>query len=230
MEAEQYLNNLLVLENCKEYLKALEFLPIYKGLLKKVDDFNVEDKYSNFSQFIQSNGNETSLSFGFMDSKGGILIHDIELAMFMGSNVFFIEFILKDEKIDSVKINYNDNPLSEREIKINFLNNEVCKINEFYKKNGSRKRKESYYIKGEMIASSVYDYRWSELEMRMCVEKALNPECGYWYHDTLYERDYYNDTCYMQKYREKAEILSHNQFDKKYNGVLKRVKRLGTEN
>jgi len=231
MEATQYLNNKIVLENCREYLKLLEFLPQYEDIIKKIDEYQLENEEMHLMQLFSTNKvNEIIINFDFIDfSKGDLVISNLDLLL-DESNEFLMTIKIFNGEVKSININYYNNPLSKKSIKVKFLNNEVCKVEESYKENGNKKEMESYYIKGEMIASSIYNNRWREFEKRVCVEKALTPSCGYWYHDTYYERDYYNETCYIQKYRQNKEDLSHNQFDKKYNGVLKRVKKLATEN
>lgn len=225
MEIKQYLENKIILDNFKEYLKVLNFLTQYNELLNIVDNYKPELIKAN--QNIITTENKVILEFeiSYYSDKKDYVGWDIHSPM--KDNSVELAIVLINDKVSKIIFNLYDNSFLEKNIIVYPQNNNVRKVIEYFKKDINRKKRESYYIKTEMVASSTYNIKWKEFESKFCVEKALNPAYGYWYHDTYYERDYYDETCYIQKYHQDKEMLSHNQFDKKYNGVLKRVRRLG---
>ena len=61
IEAKKYLQNQIILENCKSYLEVLQLFPQYKSLMSLVDKFNLETMFT--SQNFISTENKTNIIF-----------------------------------------------------------------------------------------------------------------------------------------------------------------------
>lgn len=221
MDANQYLKNKIILENCKEYLLPIHHLPEMYDIL---GTFNHTEPY------------QVDASQGFEKTKNSILISFHIHFLVDGSELALNAKIVDDEisQISLRKTCMNYEQYSNLNRTIYFLNHEVCKVVDLFTNNCSylEKNRTSYYRGGKLIhkITQKASFGHSYIENVEFIEEATSePVCGLWMHDVHYERNYRKNTCFRQKYRANKEVLSHNQFDKKSKGVLKRVRMLGQQ-
>lgn len=220
MDANQYLKNQIILENCKEYLLSIHFLPEMYDILGTFD--HTEPYQVDASQTIQKTQNSILISFA--------------ICFLMNGSKLNLQVKLVDEKISQIsllKSGMNYEQYFNLNRTIYFLNHGVCKVMDHFTNNCSFLEKEriSYYKDGKLIYSTTIK---TSFESRYCESKKFVEEATSEFvygmpHDVFYERNYRKNTCYRKKYLGEKEILSHNQFDKKSKGVLKRVRKLGQQ-
>lgn len=219
MDAIQYLKNQMILENCKEYLSLLDFLPDQDGIWSSIHEFNPTEV--SVSQNFKSTKNCVEIIFCIRNNSW----ENCELTL----RAKIINNSLS--RISISKIGLEADRYSYLARKVDFMNNDVCKVVDYFEDEDYRVVREevSYYVRKILVHTSSNK---SVLNKRVVintefVEQATPPACGRWYHDVFYERDYMEDICYRENYFEEKEKVSHNQFEKKNKGVLKRIKKLG---
>ena len=137
-----------------------------------------------------------------------------------------VEVEIIRDKITSFELTIGK-PFVEEIINIDLLNNNVIKVDRKFYEKGFSKRNISYYICNMLVSSVVYDtsFRRPKLEYKKFVENS-SIQCGNRWVEIINERDYNCNTCTSENWDDYKEI-SHNQFDKRFEGNLKRVRRFG---
>ena len=221
MDANQYLKNQIILENCKEYLLPIHYLPEMYDILGKFD--YTEPYQVDAFQNVEETKNSILISF------------DIQFLV-DGSSLCLKVKIVDGEisKLSFLRTGINYEQYSNLERTVQFMNHEVCKVVDHFTNNCSYTEKERvFYYRGrkqiyKIERKTYFDQRFIE-NIEFIEEATSEPVCGLWMHDVYYERIYRLNTCMRQKYHADKEKISHNQFDKKNKGVLKRIKKLGQQ-
>lgn len=224
MEAGLYLQNQMILENCKEYLKLLNFLPQQEEIWDLVDSFKPDCVKT--TQSFEVTKNVTKIKFEiFSFFKTSDLDSNIgEYLLKVPANYFILTVELLRNQLSSISLAISPCPYLNRTIR--FMNNKVCKVIDYFIIPPIHKEKIFYYIDKELIYTAEYDSKRRNLHKCSFVEKIITPNCD-GYYDVYYERDYVRNTCYSREYPRIEQELTHNQFEKKNKGVLKRIRKLG---
>lgn len=220
MDAKQYIQNQLILENCEKYLELLEFLPEQEEVWDVVNNYKPE--FLQATQNFETTKNQTMISFhitSFLDN------NEKQSSV---SN-FKMKVVLRRNELAS--ITFTADVTSELNRTVYFMNNcKIVKVVDSFVENEWNQKRISYYADEELINSCLYYMdpcadRF-QLENKMFMEN-LYIEDGYHYNEIYNERDYINGTCISRKHYGDTTTLSHNQFEKRYKGSLKRIRKLG---
>ena len=226
MEAKKYLQNQFILENCKEYLEILKFLPKQEEIWELVKSY--DPQYVKTSQSFKKVNNKDKIFFK---------IHSFrtkeEADYFQGNFIgqipvssFILEVELNNNQLSSILVDINPYPFLKR--KVYFMNNQISKVEDYFIEKIYRKKRISYYIKEKLVISDIYNLSLDKgkLESQMFVEDSRE-QGGYKYIEKCNERNFINGECINEKWNEESKIISHNQFNKRYGAVLKKVRKLG---
>lgn len=223
MEALQYLENRMALDNCKEYLKLIDFIPEQAKVWDLVNSFVPE--FIMINQKFRSEKNRTFINFAITDFNRTDFV-DCDYVLNQRINVFYLDVELLKNQLSKISIRLSSYPGLYREV--SFLNNRICKVIEQIQTEKVFKERLTYYKNKKQIYTALYDCQSGRhnVENVEFIEQATNPACNIWYHDVSYQRNYVEESCYIKKYHEAKEELSYNQFEKKNKGVLKRIRKL----
>lgn len=221
MEAKEYLKNKIIVENCKIYLEILQFLPHYEALVELIESFDLEAMTAT-QNFITTK-NKTTIIYKLQSYR------DVKIEGYVWHgpvNFLDVEVELKKSKITSIKLSFGK-PFLEEFISIDFLNNKVSEVVRDYKEKGFGKRNCTCYISDKVVNSIIYDMSFNnpKVEYKMFVENSYEQGGNCWT-EIFNERNYSENTCTSEDWVEVKDI-SHNQFDKRFEGNLKRVRRFG---
>lgn len=221
MVAKEYFQNKIVLENCKTCLEVLQFFPQYETLMTLMDKFSPETIFT--SQNFISFKNKIKINFK-LHSFDGIRIP--EYYEYGPISSLFVEVECNKDRIISIQLMVIKGFIEEI-IDVDLLNNNVIKIDRKFYENGFRKRKFLYYISNKLVSEILYDtsFKHPKVEYKMFVENS-SVQGGNRWTEIINERDYGYDTCTTETSDEYKDI-SHNQFDKRFEGNQKRVRRFG---